>query len=121
MRVRAKNPIYGMRKAYASYMHIPEYHDYEGDQVQAPKWAEPGTICITTGDLAFPVRMIHPDNIISVDEVAYEPKIEGGPRIVEVKGSRGGTYQVTITKHGRSCTCPGYGFRRSCKHIAEAA
>lgn len=121
MKVRAKNPIYPMRHAYASYVHIPEFNDWEGEQVQAPKWAEPGTICLTTGNSSFPIRMIHPDNIISVDEVTYTPKSEDATRIVEVRGSRGGSYLVTITKHGRSCNCPGYGFRRSCRHTAEAA
>ena len=121
MRVKARNPMYKIRDRYASYMHIPEFNEYEGDSVDVPKWAVPGTVCLTTGNPSFPVRMIHPDNIVSVDEIAYEPKMQDEPRVVTVTGSKGGTYQVTITKHGRSCTCPGYGFRRSCKHTAEAA
>ena len=36
-----------------------------------------------------------------------------------VAGSKGAVYTVTILPTGkRSCTCPGYNFRRTCKHIA---
>lgn len=31
-----------------------------------------------------------------------------------------GYYTVEFDKRGWSCTCPGYGFRRDCRHIKEA-
>jgi|688.fasta_scaffold377928_3 hypothetical protein len=37
-----------------------------------------------------------------------------------VKGSTGKMYEVIIdTSYGNSCTCPGFGFRRECKHIKQ--
>lgn len=122
MKVRVRNPIYAKRHVYASYMHIPEFYDREGDQVPAPKWAEPGTICLTTGDPSFPVRTIHPSMIVSIDD-APMVRTESRPesRIVEVQGSKGSVYSVTITAHSRSCNCPGYAYRRSCRHIGMAA
>ena len=41
------------------------------------------------------------------------------PTVVEVKGSKPGiVYRVTmIGKRAVSCTCPGYTYRRFCKHI----
>jgi hypothetical protein len=45
--------------------------------------------------------------------------------VIPVQGSHG-TYSVTFEASERtgelvSCTCPGFKFRRDCKHIAEAA
>jgi len=34
---------------------------------------------------------------------------------IRVKGSKGNIYEVA--KDGSSCTCPGYTFRRNCKHV----
>lgn len=37
----------------------------------------------------------------------------------DVKGSKGNTYRVVERDGQWSCSCPGYGFRRKCRHIAE--
>ena len=38
----------------------------------------------------------------------------------EVDGSRGNKYRVRCDSEGIwSCTCPGFGFRRKCKHVAD--
>lgn len=37
--------------------------------------------------------------------------------MIEVKGSKGNTYYVN--KEESTCTCPGYTYRGSCKHITE--
>jgi len=48
-------------------------------------------------------------NSSSNDEVEYE-----------VAGSRGNKYRVRRNSKGIwSCTCPGFGFRQKCKHVAE--
>jgi hypothetical protein len=38
---------------------------------------------------------------------------------VTVQGSRGQTYTVNLDL--KTCTCPGYSFRGTCKHILEGA
>ena len=35
----------------------------------------------------------------------------------EVIGSKGNKYTVNLTGKGYTCTCPGYTFRKTCKHI----
>lgn len=36
-----------------------------------------------------------------------------------VKGSTGKLYTVIIDAKGNSCSCPGFGFYRTCKHIKQ--
>ena len=94
---------------------------FEGELVATPKWVEYDAISMTTGDPKFRVRIIAKSDIISID--GSEARFIAAPveREITVVGSKGNVYTVTIgTKH-KSCTCPAFQFRRSCKHIAEAA
>jgi len=38
-------------------------------------------------------------------------------RSYEVQGSKGDTYTVTDNGGTWTCTCPGFGWRRKCKHV----
>lgn len=119
MRVVVRNPKYAKKNLWGFYQ--PEFFVYEGEQVSPFKWSEPGTICLSTGDPLFPVRQIHPDSIVSIDDNPVEPpKQKAEERVLVVPGSKGATYTVTIGPRGNSCTCSGFGFRRACKHINEA-
>ena len=44
-------------------------------------------------------------------------KVKAVSNLIEVKGSKGNSYQVD--PEARTCTCPGFAFRGSCKHISE--
>ena len=54
--------------------------------------------------------------------MVYKPR-EVVPTVGEnswsVKGSKGNIYTVKLSQGAYSCTCPGYGFRRKCRHITE--
>ena len=64
-----------------------------------------------------------------IKDIAYYPYKAKKPnlhiikedKVFKVKSSRGDkVYEVTIDSSGEfSCTCPGYGFRRRCRHIDE--
>ena len=47
-----------------------------------------------------------------------EEKPEG--RVIEVRGSRGDIYKVVELNGNYSCTCSGFKFRGSCRHVKEA-
>jgi len=62
----------------------------------------------------------------SLDELSqymvYKPREVvpvAGENSWSVKGSKGNTYTVKLSQGVYSCTCPGYGFRRKCRHITE--
>jgi hypothetical protein len=115
MRIVVRDPRWRRRDAYGFW--FPETYVREGEVVPTPKWAEPGTICLTTGDERFPVRMIAPDMIVSIDDVVANNK-PVDTKVLVVPGSKGASYTVTRSPTGTTCTCAGFGFRKSCKHIS---
>jgi SWIM zinc finger len=119
MRVVVRNEKYAKRHLYAGSQ--PETFTYEGQQVPAYKWSEPGTICLATGDLRWPVREIHPINIISIDDTEYSLAPVSSDRIIQIAGSKGSTYHVTISNGKKTCSCPGFAFRRECKHVRDVS
>ncbi len=56
------------------------------------------------------------------DEVYFgKPVVETKPNnAIEVQGSNGKVYLLTKNSSGKySCTCPGFTFRHTCKHIQD--
>lgn len=64
LRVRVKNLQYDVRHRYASYMHIPEYNDYEGEIYPSPKWVGDDSFCLKTNDHKYSFRVIPKDMIM---------------------------------------------------------
>ena len=42
-----------------------------------------------------------------------------GEKAWKVEGSKGNVYTIKLSDGAYSCTCPGFGFRRKCRHIEE--
>lgn len=119
--IKVRNSIWPMRKAYASYVQIPEFNTFTGRVVRDHRAIKPGQIGLTTDEPNFDLRVIDVERIVSINEtVITQPvKTEPSSNTWIVQGSKGKTYTVTLD-HGRyECTCPGFQFRRSCKHVDE--
>jgi len=95
----------------------PEFFEYEGDEVQV-KWLNPGQIALSTGNPEFPFRVINKSLIISINNQAMEQK-DTAVKTFNVKGSKGDSYIVTVGSGKMHCTCSGFQFRKSCKHVKE--
>lgn len=125
IKVKVENVMYPYRDRYA--FHIPEFNYYEG-KVIYQQWFKPGEVGITTGDPNFEFRVIQKERIVEVnDEKSEFPKQSLSARKdseghrISVKGKTGNLYEVQIGgRWGSSCSCKGYQFRRTCRHIAEA-
>jgi len=52
-----------------------------------------------------------------VVEQRETPVVSRDVRSYEVQGSKGDTYTVTDNGGTWTCTCPGFGWRRKCKHV----
>ena len=97
---------------------------YQGTVVKSFKWAGDHDFCLTTGDSAFPVRVI---DIRYVKEMTYRdgtaatpttdtaavPKIQSWT----VEGSKGDMYIVTNDDGKWACDCVAGRFGRHCKHV----
>jgi hypothetical protein len=109
MIVTVKNTMYGQTKQFS----------YEGEEVSVPKWVDYPAVALTTGDRKFPVRIIAREHIVKIngDVVTSKVIIPANKRQFQVTGTNGNTYVVTVDGAYKSCTCSGFQFRRSCKHI----
>lgn len=109
----------------ALFPNRPDTMTYVGTVVRSDGWEPDDTVNMTTGNPGFPVRTVAFQNIISVNGKAFTftPSQKQGPvekpkdRVVEVLGSKGDKYLVTIKADGsRKCNCPGFGYRGKCRH-----
>ena len=92
-------------------------HDYllDGDRVVAYRPWGTGEVRILSGKLKIDRRgrkfeKLDPNPFAGIDK-----KKES--MVVEVKGSKGKTYYVD--PEAKTCTCPGFTFRGTCKHVVE--
>lgn len=117
--LRVYNPLYERRHLYASYMNIPKFYLYAGVIVNNPTWVANDSICMTTEDPHYPMRIIPKKYIDGYEPIAPEKKIKK-VKTWKFKGSKGDTYTVTRDSGRFECTCLGFQFRRSCKHVVKA-
>lgn len=115
--IKVRNPVWNMRKAYASYVHVPEFNEYTGTVIRDHKAVREGQIGLTTGERVFDMRVIDIDRIVGFESAKSshaEPELTW-----MVQGSKGSEYVVRKEGTSYTCSCPGYGFRRACKHIDQ--
>lgn len=101
-------------KVTSTYPPALTKHPAGGQQIVA------GTIYkVEVGSTLIPITQSLPESTSVSQLVWVQPerqKVNASTKIV--KGSKGITYTVTTLPTGRqTCTCPGFTFRRTCKHI----
>ena len=122
LRIRVSNPIYRFRNAYASYMHIPEYNEYEGTIVSPkPQWLKDDQFMMDTGTNESELRVMDKDRIICGWTVSNDTKLPDPVSVTVPSKSNGKSYIVSLANGGLSlsCNCMGYSYRRTCSHVEE--
>lgn len=120
--IKVKNILWPSRHLYAPGVVQNEFNVYTGT-IMREKWFDSDEIGITTGDPEFTFRRINRERIVEVNGavVDYKAPIVDNKRVeITVQGSKGNTYIVTKEGTKKSCTCPGFSFRRTCKHLELA-
>jgi len=90
----------------------------------ATKFTPPNFVRLVT-DFDSPVRIreIPLHRVIKLEYAdgseASKETAKDGTRTWVVEGSRGSRYTVVHTQSTWTCTCPGFQFRKSCRHIKE--
>jgi hypothetical protein len=111
MQVIVRNPLFGSDRYLFEQ---EEFYTYNGESV-ALKHVSMDSMALSTGDPEWPVRVIPRSWISSIDGEAYtHTTMARATRTVE--GSKGELYTVTLGARP-TCTCTGFQFRRTCKHI----
>ena len=114
MKLKVYNTMYDRRSSY--FFEVPEFNVYEGEEVRV-KWLTDSQIAVSTGQEDFPFRVIERKYIREIDGKPYEFRNKNKKDVVRlVQGSKGKVYEVTGSYR---CTCPGFTFRGSCKHLEE--
>ena len=117
--VKVRNPLYHARDRYANGYIGPEFTEYTGTVVHE-KWYGDDKIGLTTDVRGYPIRVLSRANIVEVSgaKVDYQPA-KSSREVITVQGSKGQTYVVTKENGKATCSCPGYSYRNSCRHIDE--
>ena len=83
--------------------------------MQGRKWAVSGQHWL---EVPHDTTLDRVDKYMVVDQ-RFTPAQSPDVRTYEVQGSTGNTYTVTQDGDTWTCTCPGFGWRRKCRHINE--
>ena len=95
--IKVRNPMYGSRHRYASYMNIPEFNEFTGVVMRGHKAIGPTQIGLSTGDPQFKMRVIDLDRIVGMEDNLPTPNVT--VKTYSIQGSKGNTYTVV---HDRS-------------------
>lgn len=103
----------------AVFYYEPALARYTGEILSNPKHI-PNDCLVMSGDGFIPFRVIPRKDVVSIGGQAQAP-VRALPvtQTWLVAGSKGNQYTVTQDAGRWSCTCPGFGFRRDCKHVQE--
>ena len=115
--LKVRNPNWEARDRYASGV-IREFSVYTGT-VMRQKWFGDNEVGLTTTEKRNPFRVIRMENIAEIDGAvaSYVAPVKVEPKTVIVLGSKGEKYTVIKDGLKSSCSCKGWSFRKTCKHI----
>ena len=95
---------------------------YEGVVGRSDKTVPEGSfMLLTPQDSRMPTRVIALARVIALEyadgATAAKRAVADAVKVWQVEGSKGAVYTVTEEQGRRRCTCPGFQFRRTCKHV----
>ena len=107
------------RQGPAMFPPQPDHHVFEGTVLTSHKWLNDRQFCMT-GDETMKVRVIDMSLVRDIELLSGTMQsVNTTAQVFEVSGSKGNKYIVTKDSKGWDCTCPGFSFRKSCKHVSE--
>ena len=116
VRTRLYQPSYHRADSYCE-------HEITGEILNTIKWLQPDEIAVTNPKHPNGFSIIHKKNILWIKDLAGRTatvKVSDPEyRQWTVKGSKGNDYLVIRQKGQYNCSCPGFTYRKSCRHIAE--
>ena len=116
VRTRLYQPSYHRADSYCE-------HEITGELLNTIKWLQPDEIAVTNPKHPNGFSIIHKKNILWIKDLSGKTatvKVSDPEyRQWTVRGSTGNEYLVIRQKGQYNCTCPGFTYRKSCRHIQE--
>ena len=116
VRTRLYQPSYHRQDAYLE-------HEITGEILNTVKWLKPDEIAITNPDHPNKFSILHKKNILWIKDLAGNKSTvkvaDPDYKQWTVKGSKGNEYLVIRQKGQYNCTCTGFTYRKTCRHITE--
>jgi hypothetical protein len=97
----------------------PNVNVFEGTVVPSYKWLTDRQFCMT-GDDTMKIRVIDINLVSDLELLSGSMnEVDTEVKVYEIAGSKGNKYIVTKSNTGWDCACPGFQFRKQCKHVSE--
>ena len=115
VRTRVYQPSYHRADPYCE-------HEITGEQLNTIKWLKPDEMAVTNPAHPNGFSILHKKNILWIKDADGRKaavKIDSDYKQWTIQGSKGNSYLVIRQKGQYNCTCPGYTYRKSCRHIVE--
>ena len=97
-------------------------HEITGELLNTIKWLTPDEIAITNPSHPNGFSILHKRNILWIKDLQGRKatvQVDPDYRQWTVQGSKGNSYLVIRSKGSYNCTCPGFTYRKTCRHIQE--
>lgn len=116
VRTRLYQPSFHRTEPYSE-------HEITGEILNTIKWLQPDELAITNPNHPNGFSILHKKNILWIKDLqgrkATVKVSDPEYRQWTVKGSKGNDYLVIRQKGSYTCTCPGFTYRKNCRHITE--
>lgn len=115
--LKVLNPLWARKASYA--YPIEQYQTYTGEVLPSPRWVGDDRLCLSTGRVDYPFRVIEKCRIVGSNTTSAPLAPERA--VFTVAGVKAGsTYIVTREGSRWACNCTGFGYRRTCSHVEIA-
>ena len=125
-----QKPTVGSTVTVKTQYYMPSFHRetrYDTEEITGTilidfKWLQPNQFVISNPRNPKGVSVVSLTHVIDLkDSKGKTATVKIDPDYCQwtVEGSKGNTYLVIRQKGLYNCTCPGYTYRKTCRHIAE--
>lgn len=117
-------PLPGTTVTVTTEWRMPElrYHEITGEVIKSPNWLTAEQFAIANPDHPNGFSVVHMSHVVDIrdaDGKEYKFTADPGIKVWTVTGSKGNEYTVKYQDGSYSCTCPGFLYRKHCRHITE--
>tara|TARA_R100000951_G_scaffold112966_1_gene114173 strand:- start:1016 stop:1399 length:384 start_codon:yes stop_codon:yes gene_type:complete len=95
-----------------------EDHTLKGQVVSLP-WLKPDQFAVKNPNIPQGVSVISLERVVALKSNKATIKLDSSHKEWTVTGSKGDQYLVIRQQGKYNCSCPGFQFRKNCRHVKE--